>query len=83
MRQRRDSQGIEYITLESFLKVQGLAETGGRAKLMITSGLVRVNGDVDRRRARKLRHGDVVSTRPEGDDVSLAVEFVQEEQDWG
>jgi ribosome-associated protein len=34
--------------------------TGGEAKAMILSGLVKVNGEVETRRGRKLRHGDTV-----------------------
>lgn len=74
MRRRCDAQGVEYITLESFLKVQGVVETGGRAKLMITSGMVRVNGEVDNRRGRKLRQGDLVRM----EDLEMEVQFVED-----
>lgn len=77
MAQRRDAHGTEYITLESFLKVQGMAETGGRAKLMITSGLISVNGRVDNRRGRKLRQGDVIKL----DDLEMEVQFEEGEAD--
>jgi len=33
---------------------------GSEAKLMIRSGLVKVNGEVELRRGRKLRTGDIV-----------------------
>lgn len=61
MRARFDQNGAEYITLESFLKVHQLVDTGGQAKQSIVSGLVSVNCHVETRRGRKLRHGDLVS----------------------
>jgi ribosome-associated protein len=50
----------EHITLDALLKATGLAHSGGGAKVLITEGQVRVNGEVDTRRGRKLRAGDVV-----------------------
>jgi ribosome-associated protein len=50
------------ITLGQFLKAAGLVSTGGEAKYLIVSGLVRVNGELDVRRGRKLYAADVVST---------------------
>jgi ribosome-associated protein len=52
-----------YIKLDAFIKWQGLAETGGQAKLDIQDGLVRVNGKVETRRGRKLVQGDKVTYR--------------------
>ena len=49
----------ERITLEALLKASGLA-FGGAAKALIAGGGVRVNGEVDTRRGRKLRVGDEV-----------------------
>ena len=48
------------LCLDQFLKLSGIAETGGQAKLMIQGGEVRVNGDVETRRRRKLMVGDTV-----------------------
>ncbi|MBM3450977.1 MAG: RNA-binding S4 domain-containing protein [Armatimonadetes bacterium] len=48
------------ITLAAFLKWAGIASTGGMAKVLITSGRVRVNGEVEARRGRTIRPGDVV-----------------------
>ena len=50
-----------YIKLDSFMKWQNLAETGGQAKLLIQNGEVRVNGKIETRRGRKLVNGDKVS----------------------
>ncbi len=50
----------DYITLDALLKATGLAGSGGEAKVLIADGAVRVNGEVDTRRGRKLRAGDLV-----------------------
>ncbi len=53
----------EYITLGQLLKAEDLVENGAEAKEVIQSGEACVNGEVDTRRGRKLREGDVVSFR--------------------
>ena len=50
----------EALRLDQFLKLSGIAGTGGQAKLLIQSGEVQVNGAVETRRRRKLAVGDVV-----------------------
>lgn len=50
------------ITLGRFIKLAGIASTGGSAKQLVTSGAVRVNGEIEIRRGRKLTPGDVVET---------------------
>lgn len=50
-----------YIRLDQFLKWQGIAGTGGQAKLMIQAGQVQVNGQVETHRSRKLVLGDTVT----------------------
>lgn len=51
----------EHITLDALLKANGLAGSGGAAKMLIAAGEVRVNGDAEARRGRKLRAGDEVA----------------------
>jgi ribosome-associated protein len=48
----------EFIRLDAALKLGGVAETGGEAKMMIQSGAVNVNGEVCTMRGKKLRPGD-------------------------
>ena len=48
------------LRLDQFLKLSGIAGTGGQAKLLIQGGEVQVNGEVETRRRRKLAVGDVV-----------------------
>ncbi|WP_141013956.1 RNA-binding S4 domain-containing protein [Nocardioides sambongensis] len=50
----------ESIRLGQFLKLANLVESGAEAKPLIADGLVRVNGEVETRRGRQLRAGDVV-----------------------
>ena len=50
----------EFIKLGQALKAAGLAETGSMAKDVILNGEVLVNGEVEKRRGRKLYDGDVV-----------------------
>ena len=51
----------EFIKLGSLLKLAGLVETGGEAKLLIQNGQVEVNGEVCTMRGKKLRPGDSVT----------------------
>lgn len=48
------------IRLGQFLKLANLVDSGSEAKAPIADGLVRVNGEVETRRGRQLRVGDVV-----------------------
>lgn len=48
------------INLAQFLKLQRVVGSGGEAKLLVQSGQVKVNGEVETRRGRKLQPGDVV-----------------------
>jgi ribosome-associated protein len=57
---REVSIGGDMIRLGQFLKLADLIETGGEAKILISSGDVTVNGEVDLRRGRQLQPGDVV-----------------------
>lgn len=52
--------GEEFILLQSLLKYSGLCDTGGEAKAIITDGKVKVDGQVETRRGKKIRAGQVV-----------------------
>ncbi len=62
----------ESIRLGQFLKLAGLIEVGGDAKAVLATEQVRVNGEVEVRRGRQLRQGDVVEL--DGDAVRVAPE---------
>jgi ribosome-associated protein len=51
----------EYIELSNLLKVTGLSDSGGMAKVLITEGYVTVDGEVELRKRCKLRKGQVVA----------------------
>ncbi len=51
---------IRILKLDQFLKLSGLVDTGGQAKVLIQSGEVWVNGELEIRRGRKLQPGDWV-----------------------
>ena len=55
----------EFIKLGQSLKLAHLVENGAEAKEVVQSGLVKVNGEVDTRRGRKLVAGDEVEYRGE------------------
>ena len=50
----------DIIDLLQLLKATGLCATGGEAKWAVEEERVRVNGEVELRKRRKLRVGDVV-----------------------
>jgi ribosome-associated protein len=50
----------EFIKLEQFLKFEGIVGTGGEAKNVIQDGLIKVNGNVETARGKKLHKGDLV-----------------------
>lgn len=50
----------EFIELIQLLKVLGIAETGGHAKIIVDDGLVKLNGEIEYRKRAKLRKGDKV-----------------------
>ncbi len=50
----------DYIELNKLLKASGLCGTGGQAKMIIKDGLVIVDGKIEIRIRRKLKHGMIV-----------------------
>ncbi|SKA63462.1 RNA-binding S4 domain-containing protein [Eubacterium uniforme] len=50
----------DYIKLGQALKACGLVSSGIEAKIVIQDGEVKVNGEVDTRRGKKLVDGDIV-----------------------
>ena len=61
------TQNITTVVLEQsptelykILKFEGLASSGAEAKLFIANGLVKVNGDIETRKRKKIIHGDLI-----------------------
>ena len=59
----------EYIKLGQALKVANIVGSGAEAKFLIADGLIKVNGEAEVRRGRKLYDGDVISYN--GNDVRI------------
>lgn len=50
----------DFIKLDSLLKFVGIAESGGISKTLISEGLVKVNGEIETRRGKKIYIGDTI-----------------------
>ena len=50
----------EPVELYKILKFEGLAASGGEAKSVIDQGMVKVNGETEYRRRRKIVSGDTI-----------------------
>jgi ribosome-associated protein len=50
----------DHVELHHLLKLVGLCDSGGAGKALVASGVVRVDGEVELRKARKLRAGSQV-----------------------
>ncbi len=51
----------DYIELIKLLKLTNLCATGGEAKIVVTEGLVKVDGQLEFRKKRKIRSGQTIS----------------------
>lgn len=59
------------IELYRLLKFEGMTSSGGQAKTVIAEGLVRVNGESETRKRRKILAGDIVEFA--GDRIEVTV----------
>ena len=57
----------DYIELDKLLKATGIAGSGGQARMMISDGLVSVDGQQELRKTAKIRLGQRVSVQ--GQDI--------------
>jgi len=48
-------EGREFIELHNLLKITGMCNSGGQAKLIIADGMVKVNGKTETRKRCKIR----------------------------
>ncbi|HEY9115688.1 MAG TPA: RNA-binding S4 domain-containing protein [Bacteroidales bacterium] len=62
--------GDEFIPLINLLKLKNIAQSGGHAKLMVEEGEAKVNGEMELRKRRKLRPGDIIEV--EGITIEIA-----------
>ena len=63
----------ETIELNQLLKFEGLVSSGGEAKQAINDGLVKVNGEPESRKRRKLVHGDSIEFKGETYQVASSI----------
>ena len=63
------------VELCKILKFEGLAATGGDAKMVIADGQVKVNGEVELRKRKKIVDGDVT----EFDGETLRIQYTPPE----
>ena len=62
-------EGREFIELNNLLKITGLCESGGRAKVVIGDGQVKVDSQTETRKRCKIRTGQLVEF--EGQQVTV------------
>ncbi|WP_127837497.1 S4 domain-containing protein YaaA [Clostridium prolinivorans] len=55
----------EIIKLDSFLKYAGIVNMGSEAKIYIQNGNVKVNGEIELKRGKKLKKGDIIEIEGE------------------
>jgi ribosome-associated protein len=51
---------LDYIELNHLLKVAGFADSGGAGGALVTTGVVKVDGQIELRKRNKIRPGQVV-----------------------
>ena len=78
-----DAEEIDVLRLDDALKLAGVAGTGGQAKQLIQQGDVRVNGEIETRRKRKLVEGDVVEVGGESFEIALSDDASEDDEDDG
>jgi ribosome-associated protein len=60
----------EYVELNQLLKLAGVCDSGGAGKVIVASGAVSVDGQVELRKTCKIRAGQVVAI----DDIRIRVQ---------
>jgi len=68
----------EFIKLGQALKVAGYVSSGVEAKMVILDGLVKVNGQVEVRRGKKLYENDIV----EYDNQTIEIKKITDGKKW-
>ncbi len=59
----------EPVELFKIIKFEGIADSGGEAKAMITNGEILVNGEIETQKRKKIFNGDKISANGEEYDV--------------
>ena len=67
--QEFELENHEYVELCDLLKLTGITGSGGMAKMLIADGRVLVDGEVELRKRRKVRRGQIVEC--EGETIEI------------
>lgn len=59
----------EHVELNQLLKLAGVCDSGGAGKALVASGAVKVDGEVELRKTRKVQAASVVTV----DDIEIRV----------
>ncbi len=70
----------EFIRLGDLLKFANIASSGGEAKVMVSLGMCKVNGEVCTMRGKKLRPGDTVEAAGTAEREITELRIVSNEQ---
>lgn len=70
----------EFVTLGQFLKMTDIISSGGQAKWYLEDNDVLVNDELETRRGRKLRKGDIINIPDEGNFIITADNVAFEEE---
>ena len=62
-----------HVALNDLLKMVGIADTGGRAKLMVADGIISVNGEIELRKTAKILAGSIVTCEIDGQAFEITV----------
>ena len=61
MQQLKFELNDEYVELNQLLKLVGVCDSGGAGKMIVASGKVKVDGQIELRKTCKIRSGQVVA----------------------
>ena len=61
----------DYIELIKLLKLLGICESGADAKLMVEEGLVVSNNEVEYRKRKKVRKGDLIFIEEQDTEIKI------------
>ena len=65
---------VEPVELCKILKFENMVQSGGEAKFVISEGLVRLNGEVETRKRKKIFAGDIIEYKGEKLKIARKIE---------
>lgn len=61
----------DYITLQALLKTTGILHSGGAIKAFLEENTILFNGEIEKRRGKKIRLGDTISLPEQGIEIQI------------